>query len=159
MVSDTSPLRALHHLQLMHLLPLFYSQVLIPPIVVAEFSRADPAFLSRLAGDYAFIQVRSPAAPLLVPAAFAEKLDAGEMEAISLALEIHADVVLIDESAARAAAIRLGLKVSGVLALLARAKLCGHVAELRPLIEDLEHGLRFFMGQDLKQKMLAAVGE
>ena len=35
-VSDTSPIRALHHLGLLHLLSKLFGEVLIPPAVAAE---------------------------------------------------------------------------------------------------------------------------
>jgi predicted nucleic acid-binding protein len=46
------------------------------------------------------------------------QLDAGETEAISLAGEVHADVLLIDERAGREEALRRGLKVAGTLSIL-----------------------------------------
>jgi predicted nucleic acid-binding protein len=48
-------------------------------------------------------------------------LEAGEQEANSLALQIAADLLLIDESKGRQAARRLGLNVTGTLGVMARA--------------------------------------
>jgi predicted nucleic acid-binding protein len=45
-------------------------------------------------------------------------LDEGECEAISLAIELNADRILIDERAGRSAAISHGLKVAGTLAVI-----------------------------------------
>lgn len=46
------------------------------------------------------------------------ELDEGEAEAIALAYEMSADVVLLDERDARRAAIRMGLKVLGTVGIL-----------------------------------------
>ena len=65
------------------------------------------------------------------------KLDLGEAEAIALATEVSADVVLIDEHAGRQEALRRGLKVAGTLSVLDEADQAGlvifddAVAELR----------------------------
>ncbi|MBI1790796.1 MAG: DUF3368 domain-containing protein [Acidobacteria bacterium] len=48
-------------------------------------------------------------------------LDAGEREAIALALDLPADLVLLDETKGRAAAAELGLIVSGTLGVIERA--------------------------------------
>ncbi|HEV2990887.1 MAG TPA: hypothetical protein VG759_20785 [Candidatus Angelobacter sp.] len=54
-------------------------------------------------------------------------LDTGESEAIALAAEIHADVVLIDDLTGRQEAIRRGLKVAGTLSVLDEADQAGLV--------------------------------
>lgn len=65
------------------------------------------------------------------------KLDLGEAEAIALATEVSADVVLIDEHAGRQEALRRGLKIAGTLSVLDEADQAGlvifddAVAELR----------------------------
>jgi predicted nucleic acid-binding protein len=54
-------------------------------------------------------------------------LDLGESEAIALAAEVHADVLLIDEQAGRQEAVRRGLKVAGTLSILDEAEQAGLV--------------------------------
>jgi predicted nucleic acid-binding protein len=49
------------------------------------------------------------------------KLGAGESEAIALALELHADALLLDDHKARQEAQKRGLTVTGTLAVLATA--------------------------------------
>jgi uncharacterized protein len=48
-------------------------------------------------------------------------LDPGEAETLALALELKADLVLLDEREARRAAVRVGLKRLGVLGILLEA--------------------------------------
>jgi predicted nucleic acid-binding protein len=47
-----------------------------------------------------------------------QRLGRGESETITLALELNADFVILDDSAARREASRLGLKVKGTLAII-----------------------------------------
>ena len=58
----------------------------------------------------------------MVVRALQGELDHGEAAALALAVELQADVVLIDERRARAVASRLGLNVVGVLGVLVEAK-------------------------------------
>jgi predicted nucleic acid-binding protein len=69
-----------------------------------------------------WLEVQKPKSAVLLP-----RLDIGEAEAIALATELHADVLLIDEQAGREAAVRRGLKVAGALAVLDEADKAGLV--------------------------------
>jgi len=64
-------------------------------------------------------------------------LDAGEAEAIVLATEIGADLIVIDEKIARFHAIHADLKVTGTLGILIKAKQLGLVSKLKPLLYEL----------------------
>jgi predicted nucleic acid-binding protein len=72
---------------------------------VRAWSSAPPAWLEAM-------QVRQ------LDATLAAELGTGEREAISLALEVHADVLLIDERAGRREAEARHLEVAGTLAVL-----------------------------------------
>ncbi len=61
----------------------------------------------------------------------------GEAEALALAVEVHADAVLIDEAAGRALARQRGLLPLGVLGILLRAKQQNLVGPLGPLLDRL----------------------
>ncbi|MCW5979610.1 MAG: DUF3368 domain-containing protein [Bryobacteraceae bacterium] len=75
------------------------------------------------AGDApAWVEVRRPKSGVIQA-----QLDLGESEAIALATEVHADVVLIDEQAGRQEAVRRGLKVAGTLSVLDEAEQAGLV--------------------------------
>ena len=63
-------------------------------------------------------------------------VDAGELEAICLAQEIHADAVLMDDRAGRSAAIQCGLAVVGTIGLLEQAAARGLV-QLTPVLARL----------------------
>ena len=55
------------------------------------------------------------------------QLDPGESEAIALAVEVDADILLIDEQTGRQEAVRRGLKVAGTLSVLDEAEQAGLV--------------------------------
>lgn len=74
-------------------------------------------------------------------------LDDGESEAIGLVREIKADVVLLDERAARDAAKGLGFKVLGTIGLLIWAKRTGRVTNLRQLLDSLQYEANFRIGK------------
>jgi predicted nucleic acid-binding protein len=56
------------------------------------------------------------------------QLDPGESEAIALAVEVDADILLIDEQTGRQEAVRRGLKVAGTLSVLDEAEQAGLVS-------------------------------
>jgi uncharacterized protein len=74
-----------------------------------------------------------------------QSLDRGEAEAIALAIELEADWILLDEREGRKAAKSLGLKVTGILGVLLRAKQLGELESLQPVIivqAHAEQGIR-----------------
>ena len=76
-VSDTSPLRALSHLDLLELLPALFDEVLVPPAVVAELA-TPRALLPAIAPErIPFVVVRAPVDRRRV-SEFERELDAGE---------------------------------------------------------------------------------
>ena len=83
----------------------------------------------------------------------------GEAEAIALATELKADIVLIDEQEGRQLASKAGLAVTGVLGVLLRAKRKGEIAAVKPEIDLLRSKARFFVSPLLEAKVLVAAGE
>jgi hypothetical protein len=100
-------------------------------------------------------RLTQPIAPLVLRA----NLGAGESEALSLAVEIRADLLFVDERAGRRVAAALGLSVVGTLGVLLAAKRRGLVAEVRPLIDDLVRRGFWVAPRLVKQALLAAAEE
>lgn len=95
----------------------------------------------------------SPPSPALLAA-----LDLGEAAVIQLALDRGVRTVAIDEWKGRRGALASGLRVTGSLGLLGRAKAEGLISELRPLIgKAIEAGIWF--DRDLIRSFLEATGE
>ncbi|MHB1939095.1 MAG: DUF3368 domain-containing protein [Acidobacteriaceae bacterium] len=87
------------------------------------------------------------------------QLHQGEAEAIVLATDTKADIVLIDEQEARQFASQTGLAVTGVLGILLRAKHDGHITKIKPEIGLLRSKAHFFVASSLEAKVLSAAGE
>ena len=117
-VSDTSPLHYLILCGAETILPRLFRQVVIPPTVLRELQQPNtPPLVRQWAASLpTWIAVQTPKTLNL-----ALDVDAGEMEAICLAQEIHADAVLMDDRAGRNAAIHCGLAVVGTIGLLEQA--------------------------------------
>lgn len=117
-VSDTSPLNYLILCGAVDILPRLFRQVVIPPVVFREMQQPNtpPAVREWASALPEWVAVQTPKTVNL-----ALDVDAGEMEAICLAQEIHADAVLMDDRAGRNAAIQCGLAVVGTIGLLESA--------------------------------------
>jgi predicted nucleic acid-binding protein len=59
-VSDTSPIRSLHHIGLLRFLERFYKQVFVPPSVAADLYLPPGHFPSIDVRGFSFISVRAP---------------------------------------------------------------------------------------------------
>ncbi|MFA7444655.1 MAG: DUF3368 domain-containing protein [Flavobacteriaceae bacterium] len=64
-------------------------------------------------------------------------LDKGEAEAIVLATEKEADLIILDETLGRFHAKHTGLKITGTVGILIKAKQSGYISELKPLLFEL----------------------
>jgi predicted nucleic acid-binding protein len=158
-VSDTSPILNLARIGRLELLPSLYRRVLNPSAVFDELAKSKsdlpPAF--------------EPAStPWLIVATALDQnrvrelrqdLDAGEAEAIVLAIERRADLVLVDERRGRRTANAAGLTVTGLLGVVARAKQAGLIKLAKPLLDELIQVARFWIGPDLYAEVLADLDE
>lgn len=150
-VSDTSCISNLLSVGQASLLPRLFGEVLIPPAVEDELLR----FHSCLP-DFVKCEAPSDQARL---SRLREELDLGEAEAICLACEVKADRLLIDETLGRAAALREGLAIIGVVGVLVAAKQSGFLSSIGPVLQQLENEAGFRLSQSLKADALRAVGE
>lgn len=89
----------------------------------------------------------------------AAHLDGGETDALALALEVHADTVLIDAGLGRHAARSLGLHVTGLLGCLVLAKQRGHLSAIIPVISELQMRAGCGFDESLIADVRVAAGE
>lgn len=158
-VADTSVILNLALVGHENLLETIFHEVVVPPAVQSEFVR-----LADSSGRFAdlalpkWIRIQPPES---IPPTIAgdADLDPGESQALALALEIHADGVLIDEAHGRFIAVELGLTPIGVLGILIRAKQKKLLPVLAPVIEDLLAKARFRASDDLIREALRLAGE
>jgi predicted nucleic acid-binding protein len=116
-ITDTSPLHYLVLINHTTILPALFGRVLVPPAVLEELQRPrTPAPVRAWIGaPPAWLETRTPRQPLVTPALL---LGAGEREAISLAQELRADLLLMDDLEGREEAEHHGLAVMGTLRVL-----------------------------------------
>lgn len=157
-VSNTSPLSNLAIIGRLDFLSRRYGVVQIPPAVATEL-----AALSHLEGSRriavamveGWLQVAPP--PVILPLSF--PLDPGETEAIALARQVKAEVLLMDEKKGRQAARQCGLVVAGVLGELVHAKHAGWIPSVREEIQRLRREAGFFIDGAVERFILSQVGE
>ena len=70
-------------------------------------------------------------------------LDIGEAEAITLALEHHAELLLLDELAGRMTAESYHLPLTGSIGCLIEAKQAGIIPAIKPLLDAMRQEARF----------------
>ena len=152
-VSDTSPLRALSHLGCLALLHDLFGEVIVPPAVIAELEHPRSKLPPLLIRGLPYVRIESPRDQALVNDLL-DTLDPGESEAIALALELRADLILVDDATAREVASHRGLIALGVLGTLLRAKQKGFLDTLTPLIDRLQGELGFFVSSSVRDQVL-----
>lgn len=160
-VSNTSPICNLAIIGQLPLLRAEFDLVQIPRAVLDELHALNhPAGLASVQGALA--------AGWLMPTAvrnastvraFGLSLDRGEAEAIALAMELPADLLLLDEAEGRDMATAIGLRVRGILGVLREAKRCRRVSSIRDLIWKLRVEAHFFVAPALEAEFLRSVGE
>ena len=117
-VSDTSPISHLHQIGRLRLLKDLYREILVPPAVERELRSAVDLHSGM---DQSLLRVALPRDIHRVTELL-KILDQGESEAIVLAAEVGADLILIDEATGRDVAKQLGLRRTGLLGVLLEAK-------------------------------------
>jgi len=148
-VSNASPLIALEQIGQLQLLEQLFGIVRVPPAVVSEVTPS--VSLPTWIREHALAQ---PVGPRILGAS----LGPGESEAISLALETEARLVLLDERPARRLAQALHLPVMGTLGVLLAAKRRRLLTALRPYLDALmQHDFR--VASSLYENVLRAAGE
>jgi predicted nucleic acid-binding protein len=125
-VSDTTPLNYLIMIGAVEVLFRLYKRVLIPSAVRDELGHPSTPEVVRswLAQPPYWLEIVNPVAS---PDPALSYLDMGEIQAITLALEHRAELLLIDERDGTIAARRRGLIVIGTLGVLDRAAALGWI--------------------------------
>ncbi len=125
-VSENSPVRSLRVLACDHVLPVLFGHVLIPHAVLRELQHPHTPAVVRtwMVEPPPWLAVHPIVGP---PGAGLAILEAGEQEAIVLAQELQADIVLVDDGKARDLAIARGLRAMGTVGVLEQAAIQGLV--------------------------------
>lgn len=148
-VSNTSPVTNLAAIGSFDLLADLFGHVHLAIAVVDELASGGRKWPGHDEATQADWISTHPVANRQLVDALRLDLDSGEAETIALALQLGADLVLLDEQAGRLAAQHFGLRVMGVVGLLLRAKALGHIREVRPLLDSLRWGAGFYLDDTL----------
>lgn len=158
-VSNTSPLTNLAAIGLFHLFYELYGRIHIPDGVWNELNAYNKSWPgSKEVASAPWVEKQTPKNQQIVTA-LQRDLDRGEAEAIALALELGADLVLLDERDGRRVAQRFGLRVVGVLGILIEAKSKGLVVTIKPHLDDLRQQAGFYIHETIYQYVLTLAGE
>ncbi len=136
-VCNTSPLILLAKIQRLDILSRLYDEVIVPAAVLEELE-AKPAKEAKqvralLQSQKFHLRKASKRALGRIPA----DLGSGEREAIALALESKADLIILDDRQGRHAARERGLAVTGTVGLLIEAREKGLIPSVRRELDRL----------------------
>ncbi len=160
-VSDTSPLLGLSAIGGLDLLKDQFGEVFIPPSVLAELKvetnfRGTRSIQQALSAGWLTsreIQNEPLTRSLLL------ELHKGEAEAITLAIDLGLDMIIMDERLGRDHAKALGLKTVGILGVLLSAKKHGQIDSVSAAMEALRREVGFFIADHLYREILQQAGE
>lgn len=161
-ISDSSSLINLAGIGRLNLLHEIFGRVIIPQSVWDEVVlRGDTlpgASEVREARDTGWISIQTPVNTSVVNLLGLD-LHRGEAETIALAIEQNADLILLDETDARWVAATFGLKKTGVIGILIKAKNEGKISSLRRELNLLKDTMGFFIDDRLYHQALSSVDE
>ncbi|PSB34428.1 DUF3368 domain-containing protein [Stenomitos frigidus] len=158
-VSNTSPITNLAGIGQLDLLHQFYDTITIPQAVyneMATIGRAVPGALEVQTLPWITVQ---PVKDQNQVEALRAVLDPGKAEAIVLALELNASLLIIDERPGRSIARQNSILIIGVLGVLLEAKQQGLIASVQPLVDRLINELEFRVSKRLYETVLQTTGE
>ncbi|MCB0086480.1 MAG: DUF3368 domain-containing protein [Caldilineaceae bacterium] len=157
-VADSTPLIALARIGRLKLLKSLYGELIIPDAVFDEVvhSGKDRAGVTQVQ-KAEWIKRQSVDNEVAVQL-LRERLDRGESEAIILALELEADLLLIDEMKGRRIAEAQGIAVTGTVGAIVAAKRQNVIDSVQPLLDDLRHN-EFRLSDELYKIALAMADE
>lgn len=153
-VVNTTPIIALAGIGQLDLLRKIYGEIVIPKAVDLEIL-SEPA--RSLVDAASWIQVMGLDLSAQ-KSMFSARLHAGEIEVLMLAQECDADLLIIDDNAAKKTAKYLGFTVTGTMGVLLRAKWEGYIDLVKPLMERLIAD-GFYVSPMVRDYVLEAAGE
>jgi predicted nucleic acid-binding protein len=148
-VADSSPLIALLNVEAIEILPRLFSRVMVPVQVLGELRapRRSEAVRTFFQSGPPWIEECEPDRLLVIPG-----LHPGEVAAISLALQVKADILLIDEADGRRVARERRIPVVGTIGVLELAATRGWI-DLEATY-DLLRQTDFWVSEELLQASL-----
>ena len=158
-IVNSTPILALGNIGKLDILRQLYGTIYIADAVYKEVTATDDKASAALRLSENWIKVLNIDNPQDY-AMYRAKLHAGEVETMILAQQdsFGADLVILDDLAARKTAKYLGLTVAGTIGVLIKAKQEGIVPEVRPLLDKMiANG--FYISEKTMNMVLSKIGE
>jgi len=156
-ICNTSPLLYLHLVGQLDLLPQLYGQVLIPPAVQAELEAGAQRGVSvPMVETLSWLRVTRLASQALLP--LATDLGRGEAEVIGLGLERPNCRLILDDALARRIARFNGLRFTGTVGVIVKAKQRGLLDAVKPVVLALRNA-GLWLSDSLVTDVLREAGE
>ena len=156
-ISNTSPLLYLYRAGIVDWLPKLFSEIWTPSAVSDELKEGlRKGYDVPTPSNYAWLQIINPRA---TPSEWLSlDLGAGELAAMTLALENPTRIVLLDDMLARRTAQAAGLSVWGTLKILLEAKAQRLTDKIEPHVDQLsDRGM--WISAEVRRRILALAGE
>lgn len=156
-IVNSTPMIILSKIGMLEILHKMYGNIIIPQAVFDEVTVKDDS-ACHIIKTMGWINVRSIAS-VDDRKMYKAKLHAGEVEVMILAQEIGEDVLtVIDDNAARKTARYLGIKVTGTVGVLMKAKKLGYIDSVKKCITMMRRA-GFYVSAELESAALDKVGE
>ncbi|MBD2232663.1 DUF3368 domain-containing protein [Phormidium tenue] len=158
-VSDASSLGSLALVDYLWLLEALYGTVVISEVVAQELATAKNARIQAvLSVSWVKVQVPTEGAIAQVQQQ-GKQFDLGETQTLALALQLHADELLINERRGRQVAQALELSAIGIVGIVIVAKQRALIPSVRRVMDALVELAGFRISHQLYQKVLKFVDE
>ncbi len=154
-ISDTTCITNLMHIERLDILKNVFHSIIVPKKVYDELCTIPKQKLILEVENWIICQTIQN---ITIYEQVITDLDEGEAEAITLAHNLSADYLIIDERKGRQIAENLGIKIIGLLGILVLAKQKNIISLLKPLILDLVN-VGFHLNEKLLNRVLQSVGE
>ena len=141
-IADTSCLIVLNKINLLHILRDLYGNVIVTDEVASEYGNVLPQWVR-------VENVKDKNALKLLNTF----LDIGEASSCALALETDDSVVIVDDLKGRKIAGKLGLKITGTLGIVLRAKERNLIDSLKSVVEQIRNE-GFYVSEELENEIL-----
>ena len=157
-IVNSTPLIILCTIGRLDILKALYGDIYIPNAVYKEVTaKQDSAcmILKQEVGQWIHVEMIHNQSDRKM---YKAKLHDGEVEVMILAQEQKADLVILDDNAAKKTAKYLGLTVTGTLGVLIKAKKKGLIEQVSPLLTEMKEN-DFYISKSLEQIVLEQVNE
>jgi len=155
-VVNSTPLISLHDIGALDILSKMYTNVYIPYGVYEEVCIDGDIKKNDLVSfqNFSIQHIANENAKRY----FKTALHKGEVEVMILADELKADICIIDDKLARKYAKHIGLKLTGTLGLLVKAKERGYLSAITPLMDKMIHN-EIYIGRAIYENIRKLANE